>query len=174
VSGAVESEKGLEARQKDLQARATSAGSFALIFTVIFAALAVPGFLGVFPKTVAVLVVVVAVVGGAAGSIRAWRFNVEASRIGRKLTELQDRLQNAGLRRDAPVFDLARVDPTEIGVDRAAQDILPGGGLPEYVPREIDNELREALAAAIDGSGAWLVVVEGHRRSVSPARCSRR
>ena len=34
-------------------------------------------------------------------------------------------------------------------------------GVPEYVPREIDHELRAALAAAFDGSGAWLVVVEG-------------
>ncbi len=43
-----------------------------------------------------------------------------------------------------------------------------------YVGRKIDTELRDAVEAALDGRGRWLVVVVGARRSASPARCSRR
>jgi hypothetical protein len=48
-----------------------------------------------------------------------------------------------------------------IGVDRAAQRVLPGGVIPAYVERAIDADLRGALGAAVRGEGPWLVVVTG-------------
>lgn len=65
------------------------------------------------------------------------------------------------LERQAPSFLVADADPTRIGVDRAAQDVLPGGEVPEYVPRDADAELRAAVEAAFAGTGKWLVVVMG-------------
>jgi hypothetical protein len=53
------------------------------------------------------------------------------------------------------------VDPTLIGVDLASQSILPGGGIPVYVARDVDASLRRALVAGLEGSGPWLVVVHG-------------
>ena len=140
-------------RQKDLEDRARNAGAFA----AIFALLAGGGLAGVIPKALAV------VAGGlaAAGLIAAWLFYVEARKAGQKATEQEGERQIAEVGRHAPVFEIGQVDPTQIGVDRAAQDILPGGALPEYVSRSIDAELREAIAAAFDGSGSWLVVVDG-------------
>ncbi len=77
---------------------------------------------------------------------------------------LEGRVERAQLARLLRVDAMAitEVDPTLIGVDRAAeQGILPGGGLPRYVRRAADDELRDAVAAALDGTGAWLVVVHG-------------
>lgn len=70
----------------------------------------------------------------------------------------------APLGRQALVGPAEDVDPTTIGVDAAAQDILPGGEVPEYVARDVDEELRAAIAAAFEGSGRWLVVVIGPTR----------
>ncbi len=53
------------------------------------------------------------------------------------------------------------VDPTMIGVDRAQQAILPGGGVPEYVARAADDQLRRTVAAALEGTSPWIVVVHG-------------
>ena len=61
----------------------------------------------------------------------------------------------------APISD---VDPTLIGVDPAAQTILPGDVVPEYVGRAADATLREAVEAALNGSGRWLIVVEGRSK----------
>ena len=60
-----------------------------------------------------------------------------------------------------PVGPISEIDPTMIGVDRAAQQVLPGGVIPAYVARAIDAELRGALGAAVRGQGPWLVVVSG-------------
>jgi hypothetical protein len=60
-----------------------------------------------------------------------------------------------------PVGPISELDPTLIGVDRAAQQVLPGGAIPAYVERGIDAELRGALEAAVRGEGLWLVVVSG-------------
>ena len=60
-----------------------------------------------------------------------------------------------------PVTPIRRIDPTLIGVDRAAQSVLAGDVVPEYVGRRVDATLREAVAAALDSSGPWLVVVDG-------------
>lgn len=57
-----------------------------------------------------------------------------------------------------PVDD---VDPTMIGVDAAAQSILPGEEVPEYVVRDIDAQLSDAIADGRTGDGPWLVVVSG-------------
>ncbi len=46
-------------------------------------------------------------------------------------------------------------------MDRAAQQVLPGGAIPAYVERAIDVDLRGALEAAVCGEGPWLVVVSG-------------
>jgi hypothetical protein len=56
---------------------------------------------------------------------------------------------------------IGEIDATLIGIDRAEQTILPGGGLPEYVARAADVDLREAVGAAFDGRGPWVVVVHG-------------
>ena len=60
-----------------------------------------------------------------------------------------------------PVGPVLGVDPTLIGVDRAAQTALAGAEVPDYVGREVDTALREAVASALEGRGPWLVVVMG-------------
>jgi hypothetical protein len=40
-----------------------------------------------------------------------------------------------------PVAVIAKIDPTDIGVDAAAQTILGGGGVPDYVARDGDDAL---------------------------------
>ena len=59
---------------------------------------------------------------------------------------------------------VAEVDPTLVGVDRAEQTILPGAGVPAYQLRTVDRDLVAALGAALDGSGPWMVVVEGRSK----------
>lgn len=60
--------------------------------------------------------------------------------------------------RIAPVRE---IDPTLIGVDAAAQDILPGKQLPDYVNRDVDDDLQAAVREALDGTGHWIVVALG-------------
>jgi hypothetical protein len=61
-----------------------------------------------------------------------------------------------------PIQGLAGVVPTQVGVDTAAaQSILPGKDVPEYLPREADSELDAAVQEALDGSGSWIVVAVG-------------
>nr|WP_297729169.1 tetratricopeptide repeat protein [Mycobacterium sp.] len=69
--------------------------------------------------------------------------------------------QRAVDRLRVPVARVSEVDPTEIGVDPAPQTVLAGETLPEYLPRKVDPELREAVEEARDGRGSWLVVVRG-------------
>ena len=59
------------------------------------------------------------------------------------------------------VAPIAEIDPTLIGVDPAAQTILPGGRVPAYVERDVDAVLRDAVAAGLRGAGPWLLVVVG-------------
>jgi tetratricopeptide (TPR) repeat protein len=63
-----------------------------------------------------------------------------------------------------PIDLVEHVDPTRIGVDAAAQTILPGGEVPAYQARDVDEPLRAAVAAALDGTGRWLVVVTGRSK----------
>lgn len=59
------------------------------------------------------------------------------------------------------VGPIGGIDPTLIGIDRAEQTILPGGAVPSYEPRSADDEIRRAVACALDGSGPWIVIVNG-------------
>jgi hypothetical protein len=78
-----------------------------------------------------------------------------------RLEGRQERVELGRLLR-APVAPVGGIDPTVIGVDPAAQSILPGGRLPAYVERDaFDAGLREAVRAGLDGSGPWLLVVVG-------------
>jgi hypothetical protein len=96
--------------------------------------------------------VIVAVVGALARVVIAvQRARVEGER---EKVESARRLRV----RIAPIGE---VDPTLIGVDQAAQTILAGGVVPEYVGRGADDAVREAVVAALAGRGPWLVVVVG-------------
>jgi tetratricopeptide (TPR) repeat protein len=96
--------------------------------------------------------VILAVAGALARlGIAVWRARLEGER---ERVEL-GRLVRVHV---APIDD---VDPTLIGIDRAEQTILPGGDVPEYVRRVADDQLREAVAGALHGSGPWMIVVEG-------------
>ena len=77
-----------------------------------------------------------------------------------RLEGQREQAESARLLR-VPVAPIGRIDPTLIGVDRAAQSVLAGDVVPEYVGRAVDAALREAVAAALDSSGPWLVVVDG-------------
>lgn len=83
--------------------------------------------------------------------------------IAMRRAQLEGEVERAELNRllRVPVASVADVDPTLIGIDRAEQKILPGGGVPTYVRRAADGELRGAVAAALDNSAPWIVVVEG-------------
>ncbi len=83
--------------------------------------------------------------------------------IGEQRVRLEGRRERAEWARwlRVPVAPIGGVDPTLIGVDPAAQTVLAGDVLPEYVEREVDATLRDAVAAALDGRGRWLVVVVG-------------
>lgn len=78
-------------------------------------------------------------------------------------TSIEDALEQAELDRRLriPISPVRRVDPTRIGVDPASQDILPGGEVPAYLPRDVDRRLDDALAQALDGDGRWMVVLCG-------------
>lgn len=62
----------------------------------------------------------------------------------------------------APIAPVGEIDPIEIGVDPAAREETHlDTDVPEYVPRNADEELDEALQRALDGRGRWIVVVHG-------------
>ena len=100
----------------------------------------------------AVASVIVAAVGG------LLRLVIGVQRV--RLEGRRERAESARWLR-VPVTPIGGVDPTLIGVDPAAQTVLAGDVLPEYVGREVDATLRDAVAAALDGRGRWLVVVVG-------------
>jgi hypothetical protein len=59
---------------------------------------------------------------------------------------------------------VSAVDPLTIGVDLAVSARQSDSGLPPYVPRRVDQVLSDAIVAALNGSGAWLVVMEGESK----------
>ncbi len=67
-------------------------------------------------------------------------------------------------RTHVPIEPIASIDPTDVGVDAAAQTILPGGEIPRYLPRTVDGELRTAVREAIDNDGRWIVVAVGRSK----------
>jgi len=74
---------------------------------------------------------------------------------------LEGRRERAESVRRLRVAPITEVDPTLIGVDKAAPTVLPGATLPDYLPRGVDTGLRDVIAAALAGRGDWLVVVVG-------------
>jgi hypothetical protein len=74
---------------------------------------------------------------------------------------LEGRRERAESDRRLRVAPITEVDPTLIGVDKAAPTVLPWATLPDYLAREVDTVLRDAIAAALAGRGDWLVVVVG-------------
>lgn len=104
----------------------------------------------VLPGAIVVTAVVLGLLLLAVSALWQW----EARAAGRRGTE-------DALERQAPSFLVSQADPTRIGIDAAAQDVLPGGEVPEYVPRDADDDLRSAMRAAFAGTGKWLVVVMG-------------
>jgi len=59
------------------------------------------------------------------------------------------------------VRPVTEVDPQEIGIDPAAQTVLPGGSTPKYVPRLVDEQIRHAIEQAIGGGDRWIIAVCG-------------
>lgn len=60
-----------------------------------------------------------------------------------------------------PEAPVGEVDPRRIGVDAAAQSVLPGGSIPEYVPRLVDETIRRSIEHAVHGGEPWIVAVSG-------------
>jgi len=107
------------------------------------------------PLGVPWLAVAGAIVAAASGHARV---AISAGRA--RLEGRRERVESVRQLR-VPVAPVSGVDPTLIGVDPAAQTVLAGGVLPEYLGREVDAALRDAVAAALEGRGRWLVVVVG-------------
>jgi hypothetical protein len=76
---------------------------------------------------------------------------------------IEEKIEKAKLdgRTSVPIAAITSIDPTKIGVEAAAQTILPGEKVPEYLPREADGQLRAAIGAALDGCAPWTVVAVG-------------
>ena len=98
-----------------------------------------------------------------AAFVAAALFTGEARGTEEQLAQLNAEREQAALdeRLLVPVAAVAAVDATLIGVDKAVQEILPGGALPRYLARDVDESLRAAFAAALDGRGPWIVVAVG-------------
>jgi len=60
-----------------------------------------------------------------------------------------------------PETVISEVNPQRVGIDPAAQSVLPGGSIPQYVPRLVDETIRRAIEDAVDGSDPWIIVVSG-------------
>jgi tetratricopeptide (TPR) repeat protein len=82
-------------------------------------------------------------------------------KVGKARVESRREQVESARRLRIPLTSITEVDPTTIGVDRAAQTVLAGGELPVYLPRVQDGELRRCIAHALGGAGRWLVVVVG-------------
>jgi tetratricopeptide (TPR) repeat protein len=81
--------------------------------------------------------------------------------VGQSNAERDREAAELGHRVRVPFKGVNDVDPREVGVDPAAQEILPGGDTPEYVPRVADEEIRRAIDRAIEDEDRWIVVVCG-------------
>lgn len=80
--------------------------------------------------------------------------------LGQNLLERKREQAVLNRRLRVSVDKIAKIDATKIGIDPAAQDILGGAELPTYVPRTVDDSLREAIEQGLAG-GRWFVVVHG-------------
>ena len=102
-------------------------------------------------------------VSGFAITSAAVLFAMAGVRVQWKANQSEAREERAGL--DAllcvPVCEVADVDPEAIGVDRAAQTELTPHGHMAYLPRDVDVTLRQFIDDALEGRGAWFIVVDG-------------
>jgi len=80
--------------------------------------------------------------------LRLQRFGTPHSR-----REIERRLR-------VPIQPIDSIDPTHVGVDPAAPGTLSPGSIPTYLPRNVDEELREAVYGALAGE-PWIVVAIG-------------
>jgi uncharacterized protein len=95
----------------------------------------------------------VAIVGAVLPVVIA--FGLRRAEARHEAFELDDQLR-------APIAPVGEIDPLEIGVDPAAREETHlDTDLPEYLRRNADGELDEALREALEGSGRWIVVVHG-------------
>jgi tetratricopeptide (TPR) repeat protein len=60
-----------------------------------------------------------------------------------------------------PAAPVSEVNPQRVGVDPAAQTVLPGGSIPQYSPRLVDETIRRAIEDAVDGGDLWIIAVSG-------------
>jgi cellulose synthase operon protein C len=84
-----------------------------------------------------------------------------AMAIGQGRLEHAQEQSELGRRLRVPIAAVTDVDPTEIGVDPAAQTVFDGDETPEYLVRTVDDALMGAIHAAVSGSDRWLIVVSG-------------
>ncbi len=95
------------------------------------------------------------VAGAAVGAAGALARGVIA--VGR--ARLEGRRERAEWMRSlrVAVAPVGEIDPTLVGVDPAAQTILPGGQVPAYIGRDVDAVLREAVTAGlrVRARGCW-------------------
>jgi tetratricopeptide (TPR) repeat protein len=113
-----------------------------------------------------VVVLILLVVIGVSKSRQEWREKKKAAdeewrreeAVREEMRLREEEQRNAALR--TPIALVDDIDPTRIGVDAAVQTELPGGQVPEYLPRRADDELRLAVRAALDDE-RWIVVATG-------------
>lgn len=139
---------------------------------VLFAFVAGASFAGVLPSQLRLLAAGLALVGFVAAAL----FTGEARGVEAQLAELKVQHEQAAMdeRLLVPVAAVADVDATLIGVDKAVQQIMPGGTLPRYVARDVDELLRAAFDAAVTVLVRGSLWLSARRRSVSRVRCLRR
>lgn len=101
------------------------------------------------------LLVVALVIASVGGASRI------AVTIGQGRLERAQEQAELAQRVHVPIGAVSDVDPTEIGVDPAAQIVLAGGTMPDYVGRTVDEALSRAIDGALTGSDRWLIVVTG-------------
>lgn len=145
----------LEQRLKDKRARAAVAGAFGAVFVLVAGA----AFADVLPAQMRAVAGAMAL----AGLVAALLYYGEARGVEAQLAELEverERVELGDLLL-AAVAPIAQVNPADVGVDAAAQQILPGGQKPRYVMRDVDGALEAAFDCAFDGSGPWIVVAVG-------------
>ena len=81
-----------------------------------------------------------------------------------RLASAKKRRENVLLedQRRVDILPIDKIDPTEIGIDAAAREETGlDVDVPDYLPRDADGELHDALSGALDGTGRWIVVVYG-------------
>jgi tetratricopeptide (TPR) repeat protein len=136
--------------QKDLEARSRIASALAGVSTAIGASNKLTGWGPSWVTSVAALLTLAFLIAVAL-------FVIESRNASLAATAHEDELR----RERAPERPVDQLDPTQIGIDPAAQTILDGDKVPTYVARKRDDDLRAGVMAALAGGGPWLVVVMG-------------